>query len=1013
MRRAILFIALLANVHAYGQNLPPYGSSDSFTRVNKSVSNSLDYGFYEYLPATYSGTGSGVPLIIYLHGVGNSGSGESELPNVLDSGIPRLLDMGNDYDAVIISPQHWSGWWSAAHVKTIHDFALQHYNVDPDRIYITGFSAGGIGVWKFAEAYPNIPAAIVPIASAGTINNGSSLANMPIWAFHNSGDYMVNLSNSITNVDQVANIGNSVSNQYPGTPGDYTMDFSNGSWSALNGTQTPSGRLALTIYDQNNHDAWTEAYDDVKMWNWMLSRRKSDLFLDAGDDVIHIMPPNSYTFNADASYPSGSITSYQWQKVSGPAATLVNPGQEDLQVTNLVEGTYLFSLQVTTNDGLVAEDLITLTTKFENKAPIANAGSDISVVPPAGPVLLDGTASYDPDGNITSYQWRLESAPVLPTVPVKINFGNINQGGDWNNMSGKRFDGDLVTNLKDANGNATEIDIRIINKFDGLSNRGMQNGVYPANVMRSYFWTNNSTARIRVEGLIPGQNYNFIFLGSRNAGGNRSTDYTINGETKSHNAANNTNNTSEFTNIEATPSGDVTIDIRKSSGSSFGYLNALVVEKSTFKVENSDQAMATVSGLSSEGSYEFSLKVTDNEGKTDIDEVVVRVIEDQESIQILTENERIDVNEGSIESVGVKLDNAPSSEITIELSKISGDEDLVASPNQLVFTGANFDQWQFVEISALEDSDTNNGSAKFELSGPDMPSVTLNVNEIDNDLTPSGEGSILIDFGKNTYLSPSPWNNLTGYISGAGISNLIAEDGTQTGYSLTVTDAFASSNVKGEGSPNASTSVLPVGSIDYFYGNVNGLLGKVEPTASIKLSGLPQDLIFDLAVFASRRSSGNNLETECTFVGETTQVAYVDAANNTTDLAIASGLKADTNGEITIKFTVGPNNNNSYQIYYLNAMIVDFATSAGTRKSSIYSDGKIINPIRVSYTNRLLNVKTPSVAEMRIIDMAGRVIVEKQFEKQSLTLLGEVQSGVYLIRVMSQGRFLNQRIVVK
>lgn len=40
-----------------------------------------------------------------------------------------------------------------------------------------------------------------------------------------------------------------------------------------------------------------------------------------------------------------------------------------------------------------------------NKVPIANAGSDTMILLPVDSILLNGTTSVDPDGNITAYQW--------------------------------------------------------------------------------------------------------------------------------------------------------------------------------------------------------------------------------------------------------------------------------------------------------------------------------------------------------------------------------------------------------------------------------------------------------------------------------------------------------------------------------------------------------------------------------------------------------------------------------
>jgi cell division protein FtsI/penicillin-binding protein 2 len=48
-----------------------------------------------------------------------------------------------------------------------------------------------------------------------------------------------------------------------------------------------------------------------------------------------------------------------------------------------------------------------------NKPPIATAGADQKITLPKDSALLDGSASFDPDGSITSYKWVKIEGPVL------------------------------------------------------------------------------------------------------------------------------------------------------------------------------------------------------------------------------------------------------------------------------------------------------------------------------------------------------------------------------------------------------------------------------------------------------------------------------------------------------------------------------------------------------------------------------------------------------------------------
>jgi len=47
------------------------------------------------------------------------------------------------------------------------DAAVKEFNGDPQRLYLTGYSMGGFGTWKMADAFPKKWAAIVPICGGG------------------------------------------------------------------------------------------------------------------------------------------------------------------------------------------------------------------------------------------------------------------------------------------------------------------------------------------------------------------------------------------------------------------------------------------------------------------------------------------------------------------------------------------------------------------------------------------------------------------------------------------------------------------------------------------------------------------------------------------------------------------------------------------------------------------------------------------------------------------------------
>lgn len=137
----------------------------------------------------------------------------------------------------------------------------------------------------------------------------------------------------------------------------------------------------------------------------------------AGQDVSITLPTNSATLNGAASYDTdGSIAAYSWTKISGPTqGTLTNANAASAVAASLAQGTYNYRLQVTDDKGSVSADTVVVTIKAApvtgNQPPKADAGADATVTLPLNKAILDGSASFDPDGDIKEYSWKRISGP--------------------------------------------------------------------------------------------------------------------------------------------------------------------------------------------------------------------------------------------------------------------------------------------------------------------------------------------------------------------------------------------------------------------------------------------------------------------------------------------------------------------------------------------------------------------------------------------------------------------------
>jgi hypothetical protein len=91
----------------------------------------------------------------------------------------------------------------------------------------------------------------------------------------------------------------------------------------------------------------------------------------AGSNRVITLPTNSISLTATASSANGNIVSYQWSKVSGPAATQSGQTTSKLNLSNLVAGKYIYQVSIKDNVGEVASASVTVQV---NPPPIVAPG---------------------------------------------------------------------------------------------------------------------------------------------------------------------------------------------------------------------------------------------------------------------------------------------------------------------------------------------------------------------------------------------------------------------------------------------------------------------------------------------------------------------------------------------------------------------------------------------------------------------------------------------------------------
>lgn len=157
---------------------------------------------------------------------------------------------------------------------------------------------------------------------------------------------------------------------------------------------------------------------------------------DAGADQSFNLPKDSTFLNGEASSDTdGTITSFQWKKISGPVSFYIEETSASKTVLrSLAAGSYQFELRVTDNKGAVATDTVVIIVNeanATNQSPGAHAGPDQTIILPDNSAVLTGNASTDPDNNIVNYAWSKIEGPAVTIVDahaIQTPITNLSEG---------------------------------------------------------------------------------------------------------------------------------------------------------------------------------------------------------------------------------------------------------------------------------------------------------------------------------------------------------------------------------------------------------------------------------------------------------------------------------------------------------------------------------------------------------------------------------------------------------
>lgn len=202
------------------------------------------------------------PLVLYLHGSGGLGD-----DNVLQLGLGNIFgtlrwalpDTQQRLPCYVVAPQTDRGWANyetsqsgPAHVTAglgdgarlaleIVEALQRELPIDGRRLYVTGQSMGGAGVWNLVAHRPQVFAAAVICCGSATPDDVKPLVHVPLWNFHGDADGTVPVAVSRNRIAALRKAG---------------------------------GHPFYTEYAGVGHNVWEWAFTEPALVEWLSAQRR-------------------------------------------------------------------------------------------------------------------------------------------------------------------------------------------------------------------------------------------------------------------------------------------------------------------------------------------------------------------------------------------------------------------------------------------------------------------------------------------------------------------------------------------------------------------------------------------------------------------------------------------------------------------------------------------------------------------------------------------------------------------
>jgi pimeloyl-ACP methyl ester carboxylesterase len=563
------------------------------------------------------------------------------------------------------------------------------------------------------------------------------------------------------------------------------------------------------------------------------------------------------------------------------------------------------------------------------------------------------------------------------TKSVFLNFGETAKTAQlpWNNWTGIRAAGNVISNLKDENNVATTFSVTTVNAWSTTTVlghiSGNNSGIIPDAVLESGIADNGVAKQIRVGGLSSAKTYNLEFIGSQNEGLVATAQYAAGSQISVLDARYNTTRSANLNGLVPDATGQILVTITRTGTSAYTYLNGMIIE----------EADPSITLLNPEHLYAEPL--------------------DRNRVS-LTWTDRTN-NEAAAD--GYEIQRANDSLFTQNVTLIPSPANTTEYIDPSLAPNTKF--WYRVRAK--------NGAVYSEYS---------------NKFTTVTPASIVyINFNTTVPDAAAPWNNMAASpLNEFIVDNLYNQSGGLSGLSFAVTKVFNGEFTAGLSTGNNS-GVVPDNVLmsDFWLDNTQ--------QSQVKLSGFNHTRRYRIGFVGSSSINGwfkGNYTASYTVNGRT---VYLNSWMNSTKVVYISDIVPNASGEIFIDFSTtaiaqwGFNAGIIVQEYtdpkggsvlYMSNSALDSADNLAAVPVDKYKVHVYPNPFNNVMNLDFYNPAAGNKITAEVYDVNGRLVHRQHYEQISaghntlrVGYLPSSKNGIYVVALKINGRIVEAVKMVK